>query len=68
MRIICAWCDAEIGSKKPLPNAEVTWGICRPCYVRIDSEAESMFRDAASSPALFPRTRAGDDHRGVRAQ
>jgi len=31
MIIMCAWCNKNMGQKKPLPDKTITHGICKPC-------------------------------------
>jgi hypothetical protein len=31
MKVICAWCRADLGEKEPLEGHETSHGICKDC-------------------------------------
>ena len=43
MRIVCSWCQRDMGAKQPLLNNEVTHGMCPSCEIvenfKLDAEA-----------------------------
>jgi hypothetical protein len=34
MKVECAWCKKDLGSKEPLEDRSVSHGICPECYAR----------------------------------
>jgi hypothetical protein len=32
MKVICSYCQSEIGEKEPLDNNSVSHGMCKDCY------------------------------------
>jgi hypothetical protein len=62
MRIVCAWCDADMGTKAPYDDTRTTHDICPRCYRGMIAEIEAtpergnennaeMGRAGASGPA-----------------
>ena len=45
MKIVCAWCGADLGEKKPLDDPEVTHGICPECAAKMLEEKPRIRRD-----------------------
>ncbi len=39
MKIVCAWCDKDLGAKEPLGNTGATHGICPPCKDKFIQQA-----------------------------
>ncbi len=39
MKIICAWCNKDMGEKEPLDNLETTHGMCPMCHFSVMIEA-----------------------------
>lgn len=43
MKIVCAWCNADLGDKEPLEDTKVSHGICLTCMeVEINCLRSSM--------------------------
>lgn len=41
MIVICAWCQADQGSKEPLDNLTTSHGICPDCFKAMTKEVET---------------------------
>jgi len=35
MKVICSWCDKDLGEKEPLADTRVSHGICEDCRKKI---------------------------------
>jgi hypothetical protein len=40
MIVVCAWCQADQGTKEPLDNLMVSHGICPDCFKEMAKEVE----------------------------
>lgn len=38
MKIVCAWCECDMGTKEGGTPDEVTHGICEICYYRLKTD------------------------------
>lgn len=38
MKIVCAWCEKELGEKEPLEDKDITHGMCFRCFLKIRRE------------------------------
>lgn len=52
MRIVCAWCGADLGTK-PGPADKVTHGCCERCMAKMLDELDGG--SASSIPVTEPR-------------
>lgn len=44
MRVICSWCNRDLGVKEPLSNPEVSHGMCDTCRQRVAEEVAEYYR------------------------
>lgn len=42
MKIICAWCQADLGEKPPLADSSVTHGMCANCEKKQNEEFDKQ--------------------------
>lgn len=42
MKIVCAWCQKDLGEKEPLEDKNVTHGICVDCLIKANQEIEEL--------------------------
>jgi len=35
MKIVCAWCNKDMGQKEPLSDKSTTHGMCKECFKKI---------------------------------
>jgi hypothetical protein len=49
MKILCAWCQEDLGEKEPIENKAVSHGLCAACEQKINAEldAKEMLLKAA---------------------
>ncbi len=53
MKIVCAWCERELGEKEPLEDKDTTHGMCFRCFLRMRREARELQRARIKGEAPF---------------
>ena len=45
MKVICSWCDKDLGEKEPLADTRVSHGMCEDCRKKIMEGMKKEKRD-----------------------
>ena len=56
MKVICSWCDKDLGEKEPLADTRVSHGICEDCRKKI---MEGIKRERDNSSGIRSSIRQG---------
>jgi hypothetical protein len=55
MKIICAWCGKDLGSKPPLTNPNISHGMCDACETVMNKELDAADKALQTAPQQSAR-------------
>lgn len=59
MKIVCSWCNLQMGEKKPFENNEISHGMCLSCMAEMKEEMMALEKSGLMKTALKNPSNAG---------